>query len=152
MLDKAVPDFDLPATDGSKFQLSKNQGKTVVLYFYPRDNTPGCTIEAGDFRGLHNDFKKHNCVVYGISRDSLKAHEGFKCKLDLPFDLLSDADEKACKLFKVIKMKKMYGKEVRGIERSSFLIDSNGILRKEWRGVKVTGHAQEVLDFVKTLK
>lgn len=152
MINKAIPDFELPTTTGESFHLSQYLGKTVVLYFYPKDNTPGCTTEAGDFRDLHVEFKKNNCLIFGISRDSLKAHDGFKCKLELPFELLSDSDEKVCKLFQVIKMKKMYGKDVRGVERSTFIVDKKGVLRKEWRGVKVAGHAQEVLDFIKTMK
>jgi thioredoxin-dependent peroxiredoxin len=151
MLDKPVPDFEIAASDGTTFQLSQHKGKPLVLYFYPRDNTPGCTTEAMEFRDLHDQFAKAQCAIFGISRDSLKAHDGFKCKLELPFELLSDPDEIACKLFGVIKMKKMYGREVRGIERSTFLIDKSGVLRKEWRGVKVAAHAQEVLNAVKSL-
>ena len=151
MLDKLVTDFELASSDGTTFRLSKHQGKPLVLYFYPRDNTPGCTTEAMEFRDVHEQFAKLHCGLYGISRDSIKAHNGFKCKLELPFELLSDAEEIACKLFGVIKMKKMYGREVRGIERSTFLIDKNGVLRKEWRGVKVAGHVQEILDAVKSL-
>ena len=151
MLDQEVPDFSLPATGGVTFQLSAHQGKPLVIYFYPKDSTPGCTTEAGQFRDLHAQFAKLDCPVYGISRDSLKSHENFKAKLELPFELLSDKDELACGIFGVMKMKNMYGKQVRGVERSTFLIDAKGVLRQEWRGVKVDGHAQAVLEAVKTL-
>jgi peroxiredoxin Q/BCP len=146
----AVPDFTLPAT-GGEFHLSAHAGRPVVIYFYPKDNTPGCTIEAGQFRDLHDEFAKFGCAVYGVSRDSLRSHEGFKAKLGLPFDLISDADETACALFDVIRMKKLYGKEVRGVERSTFLIDAAGRLAREWRGVKVSDHASEVLKAVTEL-
>ena len=149
--DQPAPDFELPATGGKTFKPGALRGQTVVLYFYPKDNTPGCTTEGQQFRDLHPQFIKAGSVVYGISRDSLKSHENFKAKMAFPFDLLSDADEVACKLFDVIKMKNMYGKQVRGIQRSTFVIDVNGMIRREWRGVKVPGHAQEVLEFVKTL-
>ncbi len=152
MPDKPAPDFALPATGNQTFSLSQARGAPVVLYFYPKDNTPGCTTEAGEFRDLHAQFRKAGCAVYGISRDSPKSHEGFKAKLKLPFDLLSDAEETACVLFGVIKQKVLYGKPVRGIERSTFVIDGNGVLRREWRGVKAPGHAAEVLEFVKSLK
>ncbi len=151
MPDQPAPDFELPATGGKTFQLDALRGQTVVLYFYPKDNTPGCTTEGQQFRDLHAQFVKAGCAVYGISRDSLKSHENFKAKMAFPFDLLSDADEIACKLFDVIKMKNMYGKKVRGIQRSTFVIDRDGLIPREWRGVKVPGHAQEVLEFVKTL-
>jgi len=150
-LGKAVKDFSLPSTGGGTFQLSAARGKKVVLYFYPKDSTPGCTTEGVNFGELHKDFRKANCEVYGISRDSLKSHENFKAKQGFPFELLSDAEEKACALFEVIKMKNMYGKQVRGIERSTFVLDEEGKLVREWRGVKVTGHVQEVLSFVKIL-
>ena len=152
MLDKPAPDFEVPATGGKSFRLSSAKGKSLVLYFYPKDNTPGCTTEGQQFRDLHSEFTRLGCAVYGISRDSLKSHENFKAKMAFPFDLLSDTDETACKAFGVIKMKNMYGRKVRGIERSTFVIDAGGIVRREWRGVKVPGHAREVLDFVKTLK
>lgn len=152
MLNKPAPDFELPATGGTTFRLSGSKGKLVVLYFYPKDNTPGCTNEGLQFRELHPSFSKLGCEIYGISRDSLKSHENFRAKMSFPFELLSDAEEIACKLFDVIKMKNMYGKKVRGIERSTFVVDARGVLRREWRGVKVPGHAQEVLEFVKTLK
>ena len=151
MLGKKAPDFSVPATGESTFNLSDQKGHPVVLYFYPKDNTPGCTVEGADFRDLHKEFTKLGAVVAGISRDSVKSHEGFKAKMDFPFPLLSDADEKLCSLFGVIKMKNMYGKKVRGIERSTFVIDSKGVLAKEWRGVKVPGHAAEVLEFVRSL-
>jgi peroxiredoxin Q/BCP len=151
MLDQPAPALELPATGGKHFRLGDARGRKVVLYFYPKDNTPGCTTEGQQFRDLFAEFQKASCDVYGISRDSLKSHENFKTKMAFPFELLSDADETACKAFDVIKMKNMYGKKVRGIERSTFVIDGRGVLRREWRGVKVPGHAQEVLDFVKTL-
>lgn len=151
MLNQPVSDFELPSTGGTSFQLSRHRGKNVVIYFYPKDSTPGCTTEGQDFRDLHADFLKAGAMVFGVSRDSLKSHDNFKCKQNLPFDLLCDAEEIACALFGVIKMKNLYGKQVRGIERSTFIIDAAGILRHEWRGVKVVGHALEVLDFVKTL-
>ncbi|HXV10149.1 MAG TPA: peroxiredoxin [Burkholderiales bacterium] len=152
MLDQPAPDFELPATGGQSFRLSSAKGKPLVLYFYPKDNTPGCTTEGQNFRDLYPEFKRLGCAIYGISRDSLKSHENFKAKMRFPFELLSDSDEAACKAFSVIKMKNMYGRKVRGIERSTFVIDGSGIVRREWRGVKVPGHAQEVLAFVKTLK
>jgi thioredoxin-dependent peroxiredoxin len=146
-----VGDFSLPCTGGETFRLSEVAETFLVLYFYPKDNTPGCTTESTQFRDLHAQFKKLGCAIYGISRDSLKSHEGFKAKHGFPFDLLSDAEEKACSLFKVIKMKNMYGKQVRGIERSTFVLDRERVIRRAWRGVKVPGHVQEVFDFVKTL-
>ena len=150
MIGKKVSDFSAPSTGGT-FKLSAQKGHPVVLYFYPKDNTPGCTTEGANFRDLHKSFAKLGAVVVGCSRDSMKSHENFKAKMEFPFDLLSDADEALCKQFDVIKMKNMYGKKVRGIERSTFVIDGAGNLAREWRGLKVTGHAQEVLDFVKTL-
>ena len=147
---KSVKDFSVPSTGGT-FLLSALRGSTVVLYFYPKDNTPGCTTEGMQFRDLHKKFVDAGAQVYGISRDSLKSHESFKAKMKFPFDLLSDADEKICTQLGVIKMKNMYGRKVRGIERSTFVFDKHGALAREWRGVKVPGHAQEVLDFVKTL-
>ncbi|MFN3884881.1 MAG: peroxiredoxin [Rhodocyclaceae bacterium] len=148
---QTVPDFSLPATGGKTFRLADLRGQAVVLYFYPKDSTPGCTTEAGQFRDLHAEFVANGATVWGISRDGLKSHESFKTKLGLPFELLSDADETACRLFGVIKMKNMYGKQVRGIERSTFLIDAAGRLAREWRGVKADGHAATVLDAVKSL-
>jgi peroxiredoxin Q/BCP len=145
-----VKDFEAPSTEGT-FRLSDHAGHPVVLYFYPKDNTPGCTTEGQQFRDLHAKFAKLGAVVAGVSRDSLKSHASFKEKMGFPFPLVSDADEKLCTQFGVIKMKNMYGKQVRGIERSTFVIDGSGNLAREWRGVKVPGHAQEVLEFVKTL-
>lgn len=146
-----VPDFTLPGT-GGEFRLSDHAGRPLVIYFYPKDNTPGCTTEAGQFRDLHAEFAKLGCAVFGVSRDSLKSHQDFKAKLGLPFELLSDGDETACRLFDVIKAKKLYGKEVIGIQRSTFLIDGQGILRREWRTVKADGHADEVLAAVRALQ
>jgi peroxiredoxin Q/BCP len=146
-----VPEFEAPATGGKAFRTAAARGHPFVLYFYPKDNTPGCTDEGAQFRDLYGEFEKLGCAVYGVSRDSIKSHEGFKAKMGFPFDLLSDPDEALCQMFGVMKMKNMYGKQVRGIERSTFVIDAAGKLRKEWRGVKVPGHAQAVLDFVKTL-
>jgi peroxiredoxin Q/BCP len=151
MLGKKIQDFAAAATGGATFRLSDHKGKPVVLYFYPKDNTPGCTTEGADFRDRHKQFAKLGTVVAGISRDSLKSHEGFKAKLGFPFELISDPDEKLCTQFAVIKMKNMYGKQVRGIERSTFLIGPDGKLVREWRGVKVPGHADEVLQAVKGL-
>ena len=151
MLDTTIPDFSLPATSGQTFNLAAQAGKVVVIYFYPKDSTPGCTTEGQQFRDLHDQFAAVDAVILGISRDSVKSHENFKAKQGFPFELGSDADETACKLFDVMKMKNMYGKQVRGVERSTFVIDRSGVLRRAWRGVKVPGHAQEVLDFVKTL-
>lgn len=151
MLNQAIPDFELPATGNRTFKLSQYAGRKLVLYFYPKDSTPGCTTEGLDFSALHDAFQQSNTEVFGISRDSLKSHENFKCKQNFRFDLLSDPEEIACTLFGVIKMKNMYGKQVRGIERSTFVIDEKGVLRQEWRGVKVPQHAQAVLDFIKTL-
>jgi peroxiredoxin Q/BCP len=148
MADKAVSDFALPATGGDEFRLSAVKSRRVALYFYPKDNTPGCTTEGAQFRDLHSRFLKAGCAVYGVSRDSLKTHENFKAKMKFPFELLSDESEKICNQFGVMKMKNMYGKKVRGIERSTFVLDRDRVIRREWRGVKVPGHAQEVLDFV----
>ncbi|MCG5073844.1 peroxiredoxin [Paraburkholderia tagetis] len=149
-VDQPVPDFTAPATGGD-FTLSSLKGKKVVLYFYPKDNTPGCTREGMEFRDLYPKFKKAGATIVGVSRDSVRSHENFKTKLELPFTLVSDGDEALCSLFNVIKMKKMYGKEVRGIERSTFLIDADGVLRQEWRGLKVPGHVEEVLEAVQAL-
>ena len=150
-LDQPVPEFSLPATGNQVFSPAAAHGTVLVLYFYPKYNTPGCTTEGMQFRDLHMNFRKSGCDIYGISRDSLRSHENFKAKLHFPFELLADADEQVCKQFGVIKLKNMYGRQVRGIERSTFVIDGEGRLAREWRGVKVPGHAQEVLDFVKTL-
>ncbi|MBY4866164.1 peroxiredoxin [Burkholderia sp. Bp9017] len=149
-VDRQVPDFTAPATGGD-ISLSDLKGKKLVLYFYPKDNTPGCTTEGLQFRDLYPKFKKAGAEVIGVSRDSLRSHDNFKAKLELPFPLISDADEALCTLFDVIKMKKMYGKEVRGIERSTFLIDADGVLRQAWRGIKVPGHVDDVLSAVQAL-
>ena len=146
-----VADFTLPATDGATFQLHAARGNPLVIFFYPKDNTPGCTTESQQFRDLYDDFKKAHCEVVGISRDSMKSHENFKAKFSLPYALLSDSEEKVCEQFGVMKQKNMYGKQVRGIERSTFVIDATGKICKEWRGLKADGHAQQVLDFVRTL-
>ena len=151
MLDTKISDFSLPATSGQTFNLAAQAGKVVVIYFYPKDSTPGCTTEGQNFRDLHGEFVAAGAEILGISRDSLKSHENFKAKQAFPFELGSDSDETVCNLFGVMKMKNMYGKQVRGVERSTFVIDRQGVLRREWRGVKVPGHVQEVLDFVKTL-
>lgn len=149
-LNKKVPGFKFVATSELTAKLSDYKGKKIVLYFYPKDNTPGCTKESEGFRDHHLKFKRRNAVVFGISRDSLKSHEKFKAKLELPFELISDEDESLCQLFDVIKLKNMYGKKVRGIERSTFLIDENGKLAQEWRKVKVDGHVEAVLDALKS--
>ena len=151
MIDQVVTDFTLAATGEKELSLSAFRNQKVVLYFYPKDSTPGCTTEAQQFRDLHPEFVKAGSVVLGVSRDSIRSHENFKLKQNLPFDLLSDSEELLCQQFSVIKEKKLYGKPVRGIERSTFVIDGQGVLRKEWRGVKAPGHAQEVLDFITTL-
>jgi peroxiredoxin Q/BCP len=150
-LNLIVPEFSAAMTGNQTFRLSDYKGKTVVLYFYPKDNTPGCTTEAMQFRDLHSQFIEANTEIFGISRDSIRSHEGFKSKLEMPFDLISDPDETLCNMFNVMKMKSMYGKQVRGVERSTFVIDGTGKLVKEWRGVKVPGHVDEVLEYVKAL-
>jgi peroxiredoxin Q/BCP len=150
-LGKPVPDIEVRATDDQTFRLSDLKGKQVVLYFYPKDNTPGCTTEGQDFRDHYEEFRKHKTEIFGISRDSLKSHEGFKSKQCFPFDLISDPDEKLCKLFDVIKEKTLYGRKYLGIDRSTFIIDKKGILRTEFRGVKVDGHVATVLAEVKKL-
>jgi peroxiredoxin Q/BCP len=146
-----VPDFETASTGNKTFKLSASLGRPLVLYFYPKDNTPGCTTEGEQFRDLHAEFAGLGCAIYGVSRDSVKSHEGFRSKMGFPFDLLSDPDEILCNLFGVMKMKNMYGRQVRGIERSTFVIDDKGRLAREWRGVKVPGHVEEVLNFVKAL-
>lgn len=151
MSQQAVPNFTLPATGAVDFTLYPIPGKSLVIYFYPKDSTPGCTTEAQQFRDLYAQFQKAGSDLVGISRDSIKSHENFKTKFTLPFALLSDAEETVCTQFGVMKQKMMYGKQVRGIERSTFVLDSKGIIRKEWRGLKADGHAQEVLSFVQTL-
>ena len=151
-LNHPVDNFVLPSTGGEMFSLAANSGKNLVIYFYPKDDTPGCTTEGQDFRDNWNAFTKRNCVIVGVSRDSIESHEKFKEKMGFPFELLSDSEETVCKLFNVLKMKNMYGKQILGIGRSTFVIDAEGILRKEWRDVKVAGHVQEVLDFVTTMR
>ena len=151
MLGKPVPDFSLASTGGTPFRLSSTRGNKLVLYFYPKDNTPGCTTEGADFRDRHKDFRRAACEVFGVSRDSVKSHENFKSKMKFPFELLSDPEEAVCGRFGVMQQKNMYGKKVRGIERSTFVIDEEGVLAREWRGVKVPGHVEEVLNFVKAL-
>lgn len=148
---KKVPDFTLPATGDQTVKLSGLKGKNIVLYFYPKDKTPGCTLEGQNFRDAAKQFAKLNTVILGVSRDSVKLHESFKEQEGFTFDLLSDVDEKVCKLFDVIQPKMMYGKEVIGVQRSTFLIDADGVLRQEWRKVKVEGHVDEVLAAVKAL-
>ena len=151
MLNQPVTEFELPATSGKTFNLTNYRGKTVVIYFYPKDSTPGCTTQGMQFRDFYNEFQKANTEIFGISRDSLKSHENLKAKFSFPFELLSDTEELACGIFGVIKMKNMYGKQVRGIERSTFVIDKNGVLIREWRAVKVDGHVPEVLQFINSL-
>ena len=146
-----VPDFKLPATGGNSVRLRDLRGKNLVLYFYPRDNTSGCTLEGQQFAALAPRFAKAGTSVFGISRDGLASHEKFRDKMGFPFALLSDEDERVCKLFDVIREKNMYGRTVLGVERSTFLIDAKGVLRREWRRVKVAGHAQQVLEAAQTL-
>lgn len=146
-----IKDFTADST-GGPFTLSAHKGKAVVIYFYPKDNTPGCTTEGMEFRDLAKQFARADALLAGVSRDSLKSHENFKAKLELPFELISDPDEKLCELFGVMKLKNMYGKQVRGVERSTFAFDKTGKLVKEWRAVKAPGHAAEVLAFVQSLK
>lgn len=146
-----VPEFSAAMTSGKTFRLADYRGKNLVLYFYPKDNTPGCTAESMNFRDLASEFAENNTEIVGVSRDSLRSHEGFKSKLGLSFELISDPDETLCQMFNVMKMKNMYGKQVRGVERSTFLIDVNGKLVKEWRGLKVPGHVDDVLGLLKTL-
>ena len=148
---KKVPQFSIPATGDQTIKLSELRGKNIVLYFYPKDSTPGCTLEGQDFRDNIRKFSSRNTRILGVSRDKISSHEKFKEKQKFPFDLLSDEDEKLCKLFDVIKEKNMYGKKHMGIERSTFLIDQTGKLRNEWRKVKVKGHVEEVLEAVKNL-
>jgi peroxiredoxin Q/BCP len=151
MSDPVIKDFELPSTGDTTFKLSDHRGKNVVVYFYPKDNTSGCTLEGQEFRDLYADFAKANTIVVGISRDSIKSHEGFKAAHEFPFELLADTEEKACELFGVMKLKNMYGKQVRGVERSTFVFDVDGKLVKSWRGLKAPGHAGEVLGFVQGL-
>ncbi len=151
LLEVPLPGFSLEGT-GGPFHSGDCSGRLTVLYFYPKDNTPGCTTEGLDFAARHPEFRAAGCAIFGISRDSLASHVRFKTKLDLPFDLLSDPDEVACTALGVMKLKNMYGKQVRGIERSTFLIDGNGVIVRAWRGVKVTGHVDEVLQAVNILQ
>jgi peroxiredoxin Q/BCP len=146
-----VADFTAASTEGADFRLGAARGKAVVLYFYPKDMTAGCTTESQQFRDLHDRFKRSKAIVLGISRDSLRSHEKFREKEALPFHLLSDPDEQLCRLFDVIREKSLYGRKYLGIERSTFLIDDKGVLRQEWRKVKVAGHAQEVLEALRSL-
>ena len=148
-INQKVPSFKLRGTSGLQFDLSDYKGRYLVIYFYPKDATPGCTTQGVDFRDAYKKFQALDTEIFGISRDTLKSHESFKAKFTFPFELLSDEEEKACELFSVIKMKNMYGKQVRGIERSTFVIDPNGKLIQAWRGVKVEGHIKEVLQFIK---
>ncbi|TBV02603.1 peroxiredoxin [Phytopseudomonas dryadis] len=150
-LDTPVPDFTVTATGGRDVSLAELQGRQVVIYFYPKDNTPGCTTQGQGFRDRHQAFADANTLVFGVSRDSLKTHENFKAKQGFPFELISDKDESLCRLFDVIKPKKLYGKEYLGIDRSTFLIDKNGVLRQQWRGVKVPGHVDAVLAAAQSL-
>jgi len=150
MLNQTVTAFTLPATSGKTFNLAEFKGKTLVIYFYPKDSTPGCTTQGIAFRDAYAEFQALGAEIFGVSRDSIKSHENFKAKYSFPFELLSDSEELACSLFGVMKMKNMYGKQVRGIERSTFIIDKEGKLIHEWRGVKVDGHAHEVLAFLKS--
>ncbi len=151
-MNRVVGDFKADATSETTVQLKALRGKNVVLYFYPKDSTPGCTLEGQDFRDLHSQFKRQKTVIFGVSRDSLASHEKFKAKQSFPFELISDPDEKLCRKFDVIQEKTLYGRKFMGVERSTFLIDTEGKLRGEWRKVKVKGHAQAVLDAVKALK
>lgn len=148
---EVIPQCAVPATSGLVFEPNSFLGKKLVLYFYPKDATPGCTVEAGNFRDTIESFTAANAVIVGVSRDSLKSHESFKSKHELPFELVADTNEVLCEIFEVMKMKNMYGKQVRGLERSTFLFDSQGILRNEWRGIKVPGHVEEVLKTVVAL-
>lgn len=150
-LNKKAPNFKLPATGDQTLSLTDFKGKNLVIYFYPKDNTPGCTTEGQDFRDHFKQFQKHNTEILGVSRDSIRTHENFRKKHEFPFELLSDADEEMCKAYDVIKLKKLYGREYMGIERSTFLIDAQGKLKQEWRKVKVKGHVEEVLEAVKAL-
>lgn len=149
---QAVPDFSAAATGDRIVRLAELRGQRLALYFYPRDNTPGCTVEGQQFRDLHPQFAALNTVIFGVSRDSVSSHEKFRSKHNFPFDLIADTDETLCGLFDVIKLKKNYGKEALGVERSTFLIDESGVLRREWRKVKTDGHAAVVLAAVEALK
>ena len=152
VVNKSLPEFEAQATGGQKVSNASHQGQILVLYFYPKDNTPGCTTEAMQFRDKYKDFVKAGAVVFGVSRDNMASHDSFKTKLELPFELIADTEEKMCHMFGVVKNKIMYGKKVKGIERSTFLVNPEGILVQEWRGLKVPGHVEEVLKAVKILK
>lgn len=152
VVNKPIPEFEALATGQVKVSNVSHLGQAVVLYFYPKDNTPGCTTEAMQFRDKYKDFAKAGAAVFGVSRDNMKSHDDFKTKLELPFELIADTEEKMCHMFGVVKNKIMYGKKVKGIERSTFLIGPDGVLREEWRGLKVPGHVEEVLKSVKALK
>jgi len=152
VVNKTLPEFEALATGGVKFTPQSHLGRTIVLYFYPKDNTPGCTTEAMQFRDQHALFVQAGAVVFGVSRDNMVSHERFKSQLELPFELIADTEEKLCHMFGVVKNKIMYGKKVKGIERSTFLIDAEGVMRAEWRGIKVAGHVDEVLKAVQGLR
>ena len=152
VVNKPLPEFEANATGGVKVSNTSHNGQIVILYFYPKDNTPGCTTEAMQFRDKFKDFEKAGAVVFGVSRDNMKSHDDFKEKLELPFELIADTEEKMCHMFGVVKNKIMYGKKVKGIERSTFLIGADGCLKDEWRGLKVPGHVDDVLEAVKLLK
>jgi len=151
VLNQPVADFTAAATSDIEVSLSALKGSNVVIYFYPKDSTPGCTTEGQDFRNMHEEFKALDTVIFGVSRDKIRSHENFKAKQEFPFELITDPEEALCQLFDVIKEKNMYGKKHMGIERSTFLIDKEGVLRQEWRKVKVKGHVEEVLEAVKAL-
>jgi peroxiredoxin Q/BCP len=152
VINKPLPEFEANATNGVKVINTSHIGQALILYFYPKDHTPGCTTEAMQFRDKYKDFVKAGAVVYGVSRDNMKSHEDFKGRLELPFELIADTEEKMCHMFGVVKNKIMYGKKVKGIERSTFLVNADGLLVQEWRGLKVPGHVEEVLKAVKMLK
>ena len=152
VVNKSIPEFEANATSGIKVSNTSHLGHVLVLYFYPKDNTPGCTTEAMQFRDRYEDFVKAGATVFGVSRDNMRSHDEFKAKLELPFELIADTEEKMCHMCGVVKNKIMYGKKVKGIERSTFLVNPEGILVQEWRGLKVPGHVEEVLKAVKILK
>ena len=152
VVNKSLPEFEAVATGGLKVTNASHQGQVLVLYFYPKDNTPGCTTEAMQFRDHYAAFVKAGAAVFGVSRDNMKSHDDFKAKLELPFELIADTEEKLCHMFGVVKNKIMYGKKVKGIERSTFLVGPDGVLVQEWRGLKVPGHVEEVLKAVKSMK
>ena len=152
VVNKSIPEFEASATGGVRVTNSSHLGKIVILYFYPKDNTPGCTTEAMQFRDKFKEFTKAGAIIFGVSRDNMKSHDDFKGKLELPFELIADTEEKMCHMFGVVKNKIMYGKKVKGIERSTFLIGADGVLKEEWRGLKVPGHVDDVLRAVKELR